>query len=65
MSVQALKRFVLDHYDEGGHWIYEPYSDFDYEVVLSDNNNDLELAKADLKAHWEWFNEREDECRFE
>lgn len=64
MSVQALKQFALAHYEEGGHWVYETFDDSDYEQVLRSFSS-LEAAKADLKEHWEWINEREQECAFE
>jgi hypothetical protein len=64
MSVEALKKFALDHYDEGGHWIYETFGTGDYECVLRSFST-LEEAKEDLKVSWELMVERETECRFE
>jgi hypothetical protein len=64
MSVEALKKFALDHYEEGGHWVYETHGTGDYELVLRSHKT-LAEAKADLRDYWECMNEREMECRFE
>ena len=64
MSVEALKKFALDHYDEGGHWVYETFGHDDYAWWLM-NSNSLKDAKLDLKDHWEFMVEQENECRFE
>lgn len=64
MSVKALKEYVLAHYEDGGHWVYETHGTGDYELVLSSCGS-VEAAKADLKAYWESMNAREQECRYE
>lgn len=64
MSVQALKKFALDHYEDGAHWVVETFSEDDWEWWLSKSIS-LEAAKVDLKDHWEFMTEREQECAFE
>lgn len=64
MSVQALKAFAYEHYEDGAHWVVETFSTDDWEWWLS-NSVSLEAAKQDLKDHWEWMVEREQECAFE
>lgn len=64
MSVEALKKFAYEHYEDGGHWVVETFSTGDYELVLRSFAT-LEEAKADLQDHWEFMVEREADCRFE
>ena len=64
MSVEALKKFALDHYEEGGHWVFETFGTGDYEEVLRSFAT-VDEAKADLKAYWDLMAEREADCRFE
>ena len=64
MSVEALKKFAYDHYEEGAHWVVETFSDGDYEEVLRSFAT-VDEAKADLQDYWELMAEREADCRFE
>jgi len=64
MSVQALKQFAFEHYEDGAHWVVETFSDDDWEWFLANSIN-LEAAKVDLQDHWEFMVEREAECAFE
>ena len=64
MSVEALKKFAYDHYEEGAHWVVETFSDGDYEEVLRSFAT-VDEAKADLQDYWELMVEREMDCRFE
>lgn len=64
MSVEALKKFSFEHYEDGAHWVVETFSEDDWAWWLS-NSNSLEAAKADLQEHWEFMVEREAECSFD
>ena len=64
MSIEALKKFAYDHYEEGAHWVVETFSDGDYEEVLRSFAT-VEEAKADLQDYWELMVEREMDCRFD
>lgn len=64
MSVQALKKFAYDHYEDGAHWVIEIFSDDDWEWWFANSLN-LEAAKVSLQGHWEFMVEREAECAFE
>ena len=64
MSIEALKKFAYERYEEGAHWVVETFSDGDYEEVLRSFAT-VEEAKADLQAYWELMAEREMDCRFE
>lgn len=64
MSVEALKKFAFERYEDGAHWVVETFSADDWEWFLA-NSNSLEAAKQDLQDHWEFMVEREAECAFE
>ena len=64
MSIEALKKFAYERYEDGAHWVVETFSDGDYEEVLRSFAT-LEEAKADLQDYWELMAEREADCRFE
>jgi hypothetical protein len=64
MSVEALKKFAVEHYEDGGHWVVETFSTDDWEWWLA-NSNSLEAAKVSLQGHWEFMVEREADCSFE
>jgi hypothetical protein len=64
-KVEHLKQYALDHYEEGGHWVYETYSDNDYVEVLNEHSDDLEKALKDIRYHWELLVQRERECAWE
>ncbi len=65
LNVDLLKRYALDNYDLGGHWVAECWSTDDYVQVLYDCKNDLEEAKLELRAYWTRVNEQQAECRWE
>jgi hypothetical protein len=50
-EVQAMKDYARDHYDEGGHWVYETHDDKDYEEMLLASGS-LEDAKRNLREFW-------------
>ena len=64
MSIEALKKFAYERYEDGAHWVVETFSDGDYEEVLRSFAT-VEEAKADLQAYWELMAEREMDCRYE
>ncbi len=61
-GVKELEQFALAHYEQGGHWIVECWEAVDYECLLRENSNDVELAKEALKREWELTNEQERNC---
>ena len=62
--MNTLEQYAMDHYSEGGHWVFETYSDDDYQKVLDEAKGDLEAAKAEIKARWLFLVEQETECGF-
>ena len=64
MSIEALKKFAYERYEDGAHWVVETFSDGDYEEVLRSFAT-LDEAKADLQDYWELMAEREMDCRYE
>ena len=64
MSIEALKKFAYERYEDGAHWVVETFSDGDYEEVLRSFAT-VDEAKADLQDYWELMVEREMDCRFE
>jgi len=63
MSVEALKKFAYENYEDGAHWVVETFGEADWEWWLF-NSNSLEAAKQDLQDHWEFMVEREADCQF-
>ena len=61
-KIRALEQFCLDHYDEGGHWLYETHEAADWIEKLTECGGDLEAAKADCRAHWKLLNGRDLDC---
>jgi len=51
-EVKALEDYARDHYEEGGHWVYETYDTEDYEKLLL-SVSCIEDAKKQLKDFWE------------
>ncbi len=60
--VKELEKFAVAHYEQGGHWIVERWESADYQALLRENSNDVELAQAALKREWELTNEQERNC---
>lgn len=65
LNVDLLKRYALDNYDLGGHWVVECWDTVDYQQVLYRCKNDLEEAKLELRAYWKLVNEQKAETRWE
>lgn len=62
-SVAILEAFALDHYEEGGHWVYETHDRKDYEKVLDRHGGDVEAAKVELRDHWFLIQEYAEDIR--
>lgn len=63
--VKALQDFALEHYDAGGHWIYECWVDPDYLEVLYKCKGDLEEAKLAVRSAWELICSREKDAAWD
>ena len=61
-GVKELEKFALAHYDQGGHWIVECWEAVDYECLLRECNNDLDLARQELEREWKITVAQEREC---
>ena len=64
MSVEVLKKFAFENYEDGAHWVVETFSEDDWQWFLSKSSS-LEAAKQDLQDYWECIEEREAECLFD
>ena len=58
-KITALEKFAFDHYEAGGHWVFETYDRADYARVLADTGG-LAAAKKALREEWELL---ENQCR--
>jgi len=65
LARQALEAYALAHYEEGGHWVVECFSDADYARVLVEAGGDVAAARAALREHWERMVDRERDCAFD
>lgn len=65
MLAAQLKRFALDSYTAGGHWIYETTSQSEYIAILEEAQFDLRKAQKALKKEWELMNQMHSNTRFE
>lgn len=69
-EIARLKQFALDHYEYGGHWVYETHDKEHYARVLMragkhDTMDQLvEVAKNYLRQHWERMDMLEREYAF-
>lgn len=61
--IKELGAYALEHYEDGGHWVYETYSYADYAMVLANANGDVEQAKKLLREDWEMSTERCEDIR--
>lgn len=52
-NIEQLKAYALANYENGGHWVIETFDDQRYIETLSKTNNDVEAAKAKLRAYWQ------------
>jgi hypothetical protein len=64
-SIAVLKAYALEHYDDGGHWIYECYDKGDYVNRLEESNFDVEKAKTLIHKEWELLEMQKRECAWE
>lgn len=51
--VESLNEWLLQHYNDGAHWIYETTEEDQHIVALRELGGDIEAYKADLKRGWE------------
>lgn len=51
-AIKALERYALDHYEQGGHWVYETHDEADYLEYLTNAQGNLNDAKAAMKRYW-------------
>jgi len=63
--IDELQQYLIDNYDEGGHWIYETYDRTDYEKILYECKGDLDEAVKELKARCELIEAQSHETKFE
>lgn len=49
-SILKLKRWLLDNYEEGGHWIYETHADDEYLINIREQG--LTRYMAELSETW-------------
>ena len=61
-EVKALEQYALDHYEEGGHWVYETHDKKDYQKILL-RTFSLEQAKREIRDDWELTQEQYNEVR--
>lgn len=52
-EIAHIKRFLIDHYENGAHWVLETTSDAEFLEGLRQHGGDVEAYKADLRRHWE------------
>lgn len=64
-AVKELERYALEHYEAGGHWVYECWVDEDYDSLLKAKGMDLKAAREYLQYYWELTNEQQAETRWE
>lgn len=50
--IEELKKFALDNYNEGGHWVFECFDAADYQEYLDEAGGDLDRAREALRDHW-------------
>jgi soluble cytochrome b562 len=60
-ELETLEQYALDHYEDGGHWIYETFSASDYAQALAEAGS-LQAAKKAIKREWELCVEQEKNC---
>lgn len=58
--IEALKKYALDNYNEGGHWVYETHDDRDYEGLIVATGS-LEDAMKQIKEYWELKQDMDDD----
>ncbi len=56
--IEELKGFALEHYEEGGHWVFETYDKNDYIEAITECKGDIKKAKAYIRNHWELIEEQ-------
>jgi len=63
-AVAELENYAKDHYEEGGHWVFETYNLDAYIEVLTLTRGNVPEAKKMLRDNWTRINERAKECAF-
>jgi soluble cytochrome b562 len=61
-EIETLEQYALDHYEDGGHWIYETFSASDYAQALAEAGS-LQAAKKAIKREWETLRRARKELR--
>lgn len=51
-AIKALEQYALDHYAQGGDWVYETHDRADYLEYLTNAQGNLDDAKAAMKRYW-------------
>jgi hypothetical protein len=64
-AINTLKQYARDHYEQGGHWVYECYDRADYADVLVRAAGGIERAKQMLKEDWELTESRAQDCKWD
>jgi hypothetical protein len=60
VEVEELKKYALENYEAGAHWVVETFSDLDYAVVVFECSS-LQAGKQALKEAWEGVEEQKRE----
>ena len=60
--IDQLKAYAMEHYEAGGHWIFETYSDADYQREIDFAGGSFAKAKKALKLEWKIINEQSSNC---
>ena len=62
--IDQLKAYAMLHYEAGGHWVAETYSNADYQREIDEAGGSIRKAKKAMKAYWLLMNMREKETQF-
>jgi hypothetical protein len=62
ISAKELEAYAMSHYEAGGHWVVETYSNSDYQAVIDEAGGDIDAAKAALKKAWLSLVAQQREC---
>ena len=62
ISAKELEAYAMSHYEAGGHWVAETYSDSDYQAIIDEAEGDADKAKAATKAAWLSLVAQQREC---
>jgi len=64
-ETKILEAYALEHYEEGGHWVYETHEFADYLDYLADANWDINVAIQRMVSYWQLMNMQRKECQYE